>query len=1225
MMFASRVSKVVLAVVMIVITLHAANAVMYDDFENDTVGGAPNSSRWTNVGCSIVSSGLNGSKGLYCTTASQNVVSNAIQNYLDTTGRYVISYYIKANTTLTWYDAIQNAFKNSGGTICSEYGLAYPVANRFGFLQPAAYFYGSNITTWNGTWDIYNKFQILRVLIDNTPSNPTIEYRFYMNDSVTQVKSNLSVVTTTSCTGSDITRVYFYPTTSDQEVIDNLEVWDYGLYGWNNILTGSVSMKSAIGQRGQYVDLNVSYLTNASNVSAFQFDVNLPPGAIYYNTSTGDAAAAASKDASGAYNATSNSVRVLIFGLNNNTILNGTLAMVRVQIPSNMSMKNTYSVNLSGVLASDANASPVEVISNNGGLNVTDTSFICNDTIYMPGIYTLASDIDGATGTCLDVQASNVTIDCQGRHVNGAPVTGLVKFLTATSRSNITIQYCSVGNLTGTGGSEGGVTFAAVTNVSILHSNISSMSIGAGTYQTVYLKTSSTGARIINSTIAGQQKALSIQTSSTGWLLQDSTFTGNVSTYTAIDANANANSRVTRCTVIGYNGASGYGDSAASVTIENSTFIVYGSGTALGPSGSDMIIFNNITGSTYSLAGTFNAAGARIYNNVLNGPVYMSAQSSTPVVVYNNVFNTSSIQTVGTTYHVQMSNTTSVTNVTPIRGIGTVIGGNYYANFSEACADVNRNRFCDVGFTTGGTDPRVDSFTISMSTACWPNITSPANWTPYWATSANFTVACSAGTPQYDVAVNGVTQIVNTTASNFSLNLSAGNRTVSIPNGSANVTLRMSNLGTMLSVTLDKAIYWIRNEQPNITANATSIDGYGVVTAVLDVFNESTLLATQTGRMTSTSSNFSFNQTVVRSYYNATFVVTMKDELYGLATSNSSASVSEINLDAITLPSNVQPSGVTLFVPDVNVSWTPSVNATGPICYNVTTDWNGTNTTIFATCSDPSVIVTMGETANGRAYVTAYDTYLILPAVGNALPFQIVLNANITSSVCAALTYPNEADQPSQAIVPVNFTVWSPTGFVSPTVWVNLTYGSVTRMGVCAYVVVNATTRAYSCNVSMRYFDTPANYTLAINFSDNGRSVQSVSSGACGYGSLISSIVPSGSVGFPGAGPGLNNVTSDAPMVVYNTGNMPLNISMLGYDLSGQNSPGNKLAASYVRAGPTLGASFAMQNATLVNLSMTVSPGEGANSEVWMWVSMPSTLILQNYVSVLPWQISASG
>lgn len=123
---------------------------------------------------------------------------------------------------------------------------------------------------------------------------------------------------------------------------------------------------SVIG--GNSVDVLVSLSTGTTGVSSLQFDMILPSGVIYQSVSDGAASVAAGKTATGAV--ITGGARVLVFGINQNSIGTGSVALVRlgvaVQTPT-----GSKTLTLSNLGASDPAGNNVVITGTNGVIAVT--------------------------------------------------------------------------------------------------------------------------------------------------------------------------------------------------------------------------------------------------------------------------------------------------------------------------------------------------------------------------------------------------------------------------------------------------------------------------------------------------------------------------------------------------------------------------------------------------------------------------------------------------------------------------------------------------------------------------------------------------------------------------------------------------------------------------------------------------------------------------------------
>jgi len=363
--------------------------------------------------------------------------------------------------------------------------------------------------------------------------------------------------------------------------------------------------------------------------------------------------------------------------------------------------------------------------------------------------------------------------------------------------------------------------------------------------------------------------------------------------------------------------------------------------------------------------------------------------------------------------------------------------------------------------------------------------------------------------------------------------------------------------------------------------------------------------------------NVSFNESVTASYETAHFKVEVTDTLF-----NESDNTTIVVADAITEPLVTGPS--TEQNGDFNVTWSASVENLGTISYTVQQSLDGGAFTLVNTTTNTYLQIT-GDFEGDVVYqVKAEDTY-VNTTYDNGTEFAIVLSPQLGSQVCA-LTYPNEDNLPAIAELPVNFSVYAPLGFTSPSAEIKLKFGGETYTSTdCTYAVVDSTHRDYSCNVSMNYWYEAGDYDLNITFTDAPKVVTVEYSGECAYGQLVASTSDVSAVAFSGAGPGISNTISNVPVTMRNTGNMELNLKMTSYDLSGRTNPSIKLPASAFKAGASLGTSVAMVDSSQENLSMTIEPASGAEDDVWLWLSMPVGQLIQDYYSETPWQVVGTG
>jgi len=363
--------------------------------------------------------------------------------------------------------------------------------------------------------------------------------------------------------------------------------------------------------------------------------------------------------------------------------------------------------------------------------------------------------------------------------------------------------------------------------------------------------------------------------------------------------------------------------------------------------------------------------------------------------------------------------------------------------------------------------------------------------------------------------------------------------------------------------------------------------------------------------------NVSFNESVTTSYEFAHFLVDVTDTLF-----NESENTTDVVADAMTAPLVTAPS--TEQNADFNVTWSASVENLGVVNYTVQQSLDGGAFTLVNTTSDTYLQITADFEGDVVYQVRADDDY-IFTTYDNGTEFAIVLSPQMGSQVCA-LTYPNEDNLPSIAELPVNFSVFAPLGFTSPSVDIELKLGGDTYSSTeCSYVEIDSTHRDYSCNVSMNYWYGAGDYDLNITFTDLPKIVTVEYSGECTYGQLVASQSDVSAVAFSGAGPGITNTQSNVPVTMRNTGNVELDLAMTAYDLSGRSNPSIKLPAESFKAGASVGTAVTMAHATQTNLSMSIEPASGAEDDVWLWLSMPVGQLIQDYYSETSWQVVGTG
>jgi hypothetical protein len=130
----------------------------------------------------------------------------------------------------------------------------------------------------------------------------------------------------------------------------------------------TVNVGTSSGPPGTAVDLSIGFVAGAHGVATMQFDLTLPSALAAVSTSTGAASAAAGKSASGS--AVSGGMRILIFGLNQNAIGPGEVAVVHLAIAAG-TPASSLAVTVVNIVASDALGNNVATGGTGGSVVVT--------------------------------------------------------------------------------------------------------------------------------------------------------------------------------------------------------------------------------------------------------------------------------------------------------------------------------------------------------------------------------------------------------------------------------------------------------------------------------------------------------------------------------------------------------------------------------------------------------------------------------------------------------------------------------------------------------------------------------------------------------------------------------------------------------------------------------------------------------------------------------------
>jgi hypothetical protein len=130
----------------------------------------------------------------------------------------------------------------------------------------------------------------------------------------------------------------------------------------------TVGVGTSSGLPGTAVDLSIGFSAGAQGIATLQFDLTLPYALTPVSTLTGAAAVAAGKSASGS--ASSGGMRILIFGLNQNAIGSGEVAVVRLTIAAG-TPASSLEVTVGNIVASDALGNNVAASGTGGSVVVT--------------------------------------------------------------------------------------------------------------------------------------------------------------------------------------------------------------------------------------------------------------------------------------------------------------------------------------------------------------------------------------------------------------------------------------------------------------------------------------------------------------------------------------------------------------------------------------------------------------------------------------------------------------------------------------------------------------------------------------------------------------------------------------------------------------------------------------------------------------------------------------
>ena len=160
---------------------------------------------------------------------------------------------------------------------------------------------------------------------------------------------------------------------------------------------------------GNDVDIAINFTAGATDISTIQLDLTFSGALSYVSTTTGSAASNAGKSASGSTIA--GGVRVLVFGLNQNAVGSGAIAVVRLHIASGTA-PGVLPISIGGISASDPLGNAVSLGGSSGSVTVNGTPDNTNPSI------TITSPTSGSSYT-----SSSASLNISGTASDNVGVT----------------------------------------------------------------------------------------------------------------------------------------------------------------------------------------------------------------------------------------------------------------------------------------------------------------------------------------------------------------------------------------------------------------------------------------------------------------------------------------------------------------------------------------------------------------------------------------------------------------------------------------------------------------------------------------------------------------------------------------------------------------------------------------------------------------------------------
>lgn len=220
-----KTTLAILAVLLLSFSL--VSAVVYDDFEEATV----NTTKWLNSGSSISTAYAHTGNHSLFNVGANDVYSLLLNESFPATGRTVVSMWILANFSDDFQDDLQPTITTSASNSACVYingGLNTP--NVWAYMDDDTQVLDTNLSMQEGTGKVNNTWMQVRFLIDNDNVNYSLRFGNTTTDDVSNFPMSPS-----GCSGG-AQGVWLYPA-GPSTYWDDIEVWDYDTYGWDNTFT----------------------------------------------------------------------------------------------------------------------------------------------------------------------------------------------------------------------------------------------------------------------------------------------------------------------------------------------------------------------------------------------------------------------------------------------------------------------------------------------------------------------------------------------------------------------------------------------------------------------------------------------------------------------------------------------------------------------------------------------------------------------------------------------------------------------------------------------------------------------------------------------------------------------------------------------------------------------------------------------------------------------------